>query len=788
MKQNNLLKIVLCIFSLLCSGLNICVYAQFQNNGSIYVADTGSLHIGSGSYNFGSSPASTKTSRGVNYGVISFGSGIGLNGLGNSHYVDGFARLIGSGSMLAPVGDGGFFAPIVVNSVGNTSVDVSFNRVNPSALGVVSDNAVTSISSNEFWRVNGTASVVITLSWRTSSNVYLMSTDLSNLTVLGFNGTNWVAIPSAHDATSVFGGESTVLSGSITTTSVVNLSNFSAFAIGSKSCHGILLSSGNVKTWNGSWSPNPPTIADPVVINAPFNGSLSCYSVVMNSNITLSNSDLLEVVDSFVCNNASKVIMSSEASLVQYNASATPPAIQLTKVTNPMRRYDYVFLSSPINDIPSFFAQLRSRSNVAVDGAFDTRPFTAFQFFRTYQSDGLTVTDATPSNTPIGRGFSASVLSQAPYSTSTTVGSWYNQKFPIHIKTVGVANNGNYTVTLPFNGWARVGNPYPSAISGEELLNAFGPYVRKTLYFWTFNTPRQTLQGLSTDYNNADFAYWNYSGGIAACATCQIPTGKIATMQSVMIRSLSGSPSPLSFDITNCMRLTGNNNNFFRSAASDKFWLNLTGSSSSFSQMMLAYSDEATNDYDNGYDSVRIPVSGFSTLSSLIGVGNYAIQTRSGFDSADVVPLNITNNSDSTLTISLFNPQGTFSNGNANVYLHDKYLSLYHNLSNESYSFVMPNGSDSERFEIVYSSPTLDNNDFAISKAIAVLNEGTLNIQSTEPMEAISIFDITGRKIYSYSVSNSTVFNIPFYHPQAVYIVKINMSSGKTVSVKLMNQ
>ncbi|MFY7884469.1 MAG: hypothetical protein ACOVOV_06450, partial [Dolichospermum sp.] len=368
------------------------------------------------------------------------------------------------------------------------------------------------------------------------------------------------------------------------------------------------------------------------------------------------------------------------------------------------------------------------------------------------------------------------ILSQAPFSTSTVLGSWYNQKFPIHIKITGLANNGNYSVTLPFNGWARIGNPYPSAINGEELLRAFGPYVRKTLYYWSFNTPRQTLQGLSTDYTNADFATWNYSGGVAACANCQIPSGKIASMQSVMVRSLSGSSTPLAFNLTNCMRISNNNNNFFRSVVADKFWLNLTGNTDSFSQLLLAYSDDASNDYDNGYDSVRIPVVGSSSLSSLIDNVNYVIQTRSGFDSSDVVPLNVTNHADTNLTISLFNPQGNFTSGNTSIYLHDKLLGLYHNLSNAPYSFLMPTGSDSDRFEVVFSAPTLNNNENTTTKVIALLNDKVLNVQSVENIESVSIFDITGRNICDYSSLNTSLFSTPFLHEQAVYIAKIKLS------------
>ncbi len=775
--------------------VGVDLMAQVQNNGAIYVGDSGQFYVGSGVYNFGVNPAVTKTSKTSAYGVMSFAGDVTMSGAGNNHYVDGYVRTYGVNLFVAPVGDGGVLAPIAVTPSTSLGVDVSYSRSSPYSLGPILGNSVRAISSKEYWGVNGSSEAVITLTWRASSDVHLLSTSLADLVILGFDGSGWVLIPSSFDFRSLLGGLSSIVAGSITSISSVDLTQYNAFTIGSKSCFPTIVSSGAIKTWDGSWIPNSPTLEDPVVINAPYTGSLSCYSVVMNADITLGNSDLLEVVDSFVCNDSSKVIMSSEASLVQRNSTALSPRIELIKVTRPMRRFDYVFLSSPINDMESFFSQLRNKNNVYVpiqegedEDVVLPRNHTAFQFFRTYDPTGLSAVDATASNVPIAGGFSASVLNQAPYSSSLAPQSWDDEKYSIHMKIEGVANNGNYPVFLPANGWVRVGNPYLSAISGEELLNAFGSFVRKTLYFWTFNTPRRTLTNSSTDYNNNDFAIWNYSGGVAACPTCEIPTGNIASMQSVMIRSLRGSATPSTFDITNCMRLTGNNNNFFRTASSDKFWVNLTGSSNSFSQIMVSYNELATNEYDNGFDSARIPASNSSTLSSLIGSAGYAIQTRSSFELNDVVPLGLTNVSDSQMTISLFNPQGRFMNGEVVVYLHDKQLNLYHNLSTGPYSFVMAQGSDSGRFELVYSSPSLGDEEVVSSKAIALLHNGALSIQASESMDSVTVYDITGRKIQSYDAISNTVFETAFNYPQAVYIVKVQLSGGRIVTVKLLNQ
>ena len=88
---------------------------------------------------------------------------------------------------------------------------------------------------------------------------------------------------------------------------------------------------------------------------------------------------------------------------------------------------------------------------------------------------------------------------------------------------------------------------------------------------------------------------------------------------------------------------------------------------------------------------------------------------------------------------------------------------------------------------MVYSTSSLGNDEIVSNKAIAVLYNDNLSIQSSESMETISIYDITGRKIQSYDASHNTVFNTSFNYPQAVYIAKIALSTGKTVTVKLLN-
>ena len=201
---------------------------------------------------------------------------------------------------------------------------------------------------------------------------FISANNLPNLIIAGWNGTQWVEIPSSVDAVSILGGASTLASGSITTTSEVNLATYQYFTLAGKDgCAPLIASSGNTKTWNGTWSPSEPTLADPVVINSPYSGSLVANSLQLNNNITLADGETVEIVNGVT--GTGKIIMSSEAVVVQRNSISAAPNIELTKTTRAMRRYDYVYWGTPIAG--NFFSQLNGAvaQGYATTGAFDQK-------------------------------------------------------------------------------------------------------------------------------------------------------------------------------------------------------------------------------------------------------------------------------------------------------------------------------------------------------------------------------------------------------------------------------
>lgn len=780
------------------------VSGQVTNKGTLYIADKGKLYISNGTVNFGGNAISKTTRTSNTYGVMSFSSLANVSNASDVHFLDGFARTYNITPFIAPIGASSTYAPAQVTPSTDSGVDLAYFRSNPLNIFPDLSNDIYSVSNIEYWIIKGAESK-ISLSWRTNSNVgtlpFILSADY--VTIVGYKDGQWIEIPSTVDVVSFLNDTSNLVgNGSITSNANVNLSDFTAFTIGAKKelpCFPAVTSSGNTKTWSGSaWSPSPPSIVDPVVLEGNYDGasagSFACFSVSMgNFNINLVDSNTLEVGKGFIIDESDtgKIIMSSKAIVLQRDGTTTSgPIIEMTKITNPMRRYDYVFLSSPINNMTTFFEDILDNNKTAVNGSFGAKPHSAFEQLRTFNAAGLTAINASVANTPVGRGFSATVRNQSPYSSSMAAQAWYNQKETIHLKTEGKANNGNVEVVVPANGWVRIGNPYPSPIDGSRLLDAMGSKVRQTLYYWTYSTPRGTIAADS--YNNASFATWNRSGGTAATESEYVPNGHIGTMQSVLTKAITDQGST-TFNITNCMRTLTGNDDYLKTYNSNdignsngKFRLNLVGSTDSFSQILIAYDAEnGTLDYDNGYDSQRL--SGLSSeISTIINNSRYVIQTRPGFNAADAVPLYFDKRTDENFTINLASTEGVFET--TPIFLHDKTLGIYHNLISSGYSFIQTDSADTSRFEVVYENSMLSAGEFDNKSAFAFITKNQFRAQSNTTISEITIYDMSGRLITTYTAINQQGFSSSFNKAQGVYIAKIKLVDGTIVNQKVINQ
>ncbi|HWV28734.1 MAG TPA: T9SS type A sorting domain-containing protein [Dyadobacter sp.] len=202
----------------------------------------------------GAQPGVILTERAAgNFGVLNFaGDNLTSAGASDAGYVDGYVRKYGVGTFVFPVGDNGTLGPFAASADGtmgayfhadpNTAATSNlFTGSDYAALPDGGPFATTSMGANvnvvstvEYWDIDGANATPLTLTWDAGSAISaLTDSDLTKLTIVGWNGTQWVAIPSKADTTSVLGGNSDLTTGSITTQSPLVPDSFAAYTFAS---------------------------------------------------------------------------------------------------------------------------------------------------------------------------------------------------------------------------------------------------------------------------------------------------------------------------------------------------------------------------------------------------------------------------------------------------------------------------------------------------------------------------------------------------------------------------
>ncbi|HBK83624.1 MAG TPA: hypothetical protein DDZ41_08515, partial [Flavobacterium sp.] len=676
------------------------------------------------------------------------------------------------------------YAPVMVQSA--NPVVAFYKATNP-----LTDNpgtiatSVGQISTTEYWGIDGVSSI-ISLSWRSTTVTGFTSSDY---TIVGFNSgsSTWELIPSTIDATSFLGGASTVSAGSIKSNAAVNLATYKFFTIGTKgidSCPPVIaVSSGNTKTWNGSWSPSAPTENDPVVIStAGAPGSFACFSLNLLADVTLTDGQFIDCVNNVT--GSGNVILSSRASFVQRNPSATAPNIVFNKYSQDMRRYDYTYRGHPVTG-DTFSQTANARAINAGGTPISTE--SAFDLFYQYNSGTGGGWGSVNSTTP-GRGFISRVSPIFPFVDAVTTSK-------IVMPVTGVANNGSITVpiqkdeTLPdgYTSYNLLSNPYPSALNGDKFL-AENVSVDGALYIYTSAT---AFPGTGS-YSQNDFIVYTRLGATFPNGLGTFD-GNISSAQGFQVKALNDG----NVTFTNCMRLTNNNLNFYKNqnsensaATIDKFKLRLTGDNGVYNELIVGYLKEGTLGYDRMYDATASSISTAQLYTIMDNSDkNLAINARPIFANNDKVTLGFkkSNSDKETFSIEITDKHGIFNTSAVNVYLYDKLLDAYHNLNESNFIYTTNEELVNDRFEIVYKKVSLDSDENFSNTAVIVLNDNNLSIKASDAIKEVIVYDITGRIIENYQSINNNDFDSNFNHEESVYIARVVFNNGFVSSQKVIH-
>ena len=366
-----------------------------------------------------------------------------------------------------------------------------------------------------------------------------------------------------------------------------------------------------------------------------------------------------------------------------------------------------------------------------------------------------------------------------PNNWSGTVASPYLGEF-----NNGVPNNGPANMAITYSSdsvkYNLVGNPYPSTISANDFIDANTSLIENTLYFWR-KTNAATGSAYAT-WNRGQSLGTSSQGGIAPNGTIQVGQGFFVVAKS------SGT-----LNFTNAVRTTNNDNQFLKSTTtveSNPFWLNVTNDAGAFSQTLVNYLTDATNDVDADLESRYFNDSPFA-LTSIINNEEYTIQGRAlPFDVNDVVAMSFKTATAGTFTISLDHFNGLFT-GNQTIYLKDLLTGTITDLKAGSYTFVSDTGTFNSRFQVVYNNPALSTNNtiFNENSVLVYKNNGSVYINSgTVTMDNVKIFDIRGRLLIEKKKVNASQTSIDTSAmANQVLAVQITSDTNAKVSKKVVN-
>lgn len=790
-------SILTVLFLFMCSSTLI---AQVTQKGTLYVKDNGIFSVKSTSFNFGITlPVSTTATSRTNatFGKI-FLSPNTTNNATDDHHVNGYVRSFGDLDFIYPIGNGTKLAPARIQTANlAANFDCAYYGANPSTIGVIKSSYLDAISAIEYWDMQSTSSATLSLTWNSNISALTPGISLDNVTIAAFDGIKWVVIPSTVDALYLgSGGASSLLtSGSVTSSAVVDFSIYSKFTIGAKGACLSAITTGLTPavTWNGAWSNGTgPLATSPVTINSAYNGgSFVCNSLVLNADVTLGDSEYVEIENGVT--GPGKIIMSSTSSVIQKSDSSDRPNIEMTKTRQSLRRYDYVYFGTPV--VGNILGQMATAQAV---GAATANAFDLYYQYNTGSNGGWTsITSTVP-----GKGFIARVKQAAPFTNATNTAD-------VSVVISGIANNGTIAATgvnSPDeidNGtdYLLLGNPYPSAIDANKFIDQ-NTDLYGTLYVWTSQTTPVNTTNTAINYSQTDYIQYNKTGIVYPSGFTNTFNGKIATGQGFRVGIIPNATTPTnqvtaSYEFNNCMRVKDNNTNLYRSntqqntvSTIDRFKLNMIGNNNVFSQILIGYLPEATYEYDRLYDGARNSASTAQLYSIFEGDGRkLGINGRPTFVNTDEVPVGISknNNNVETFVISISDKEGVFTNPNVNVYLHDKVTNEYHNFNTGDFTFTTNESQVNDRFTIVYQTNALSNTDFTLPEVSALLNDNLISVKSASVIKNIQVYDVTGRLVENYNSIDTNTFEGKFNHEESIYIAKINFDNGAIVSKKLIH-
>ena len=478
-------------------------------------------------------------------------------------------------------------------------------------------------------------------------------------------------------------------------------------------------------------------------------------------------------VKGIVMNNGTFTVENT-GSLVQVkedtkNADLGAGTFTMKRAVTQFKPFDFVYWSSPVED------------QILHDLSPLTR-FDKYYKFNTASNAWQVITDGLETMVE-AKGYIARAGTDITSSNSI-----FNAAF------IGRPHNGKITIPMVKSGvndMNLIGNPYPSAIDAKLFLaesTSNDANISPIIYLWSHATPIAASGNLYA-YSSSDYIAYNKVGGVMTNPTGVPFQGKIGAGQAFFVKAIN----PVDAVFTNTMRLTDNNTQFYKNAATtqdsdNRIWLDLTNEQGAFKQTLIGFSEGATNGIDRAYDGIGINGNSFVNFYSIVDSNKLVIQGRAlPFDANQAVPLGYSTTVAGTFKISLHQFDGLFQN--QNVYLLDKLTNTVQDIKATGYTFNTEVGTFDNRFELKFTNAALGTKDAAMADQSAVVfaENHKISIQSTESISSVAVYDLTGKLLYTKNGIDAVSFSTETINAgNQVLMVQITFKNNAILTKKVL--
>ncbi len=375
----------------------------------------------------------------------------------------------------------------------------------------------------------------------------------------------------------------------------------------------------------------------------------------------------------------------------------------------------------------------------------------------------------------------------------------------------GQPNNGDIVLPIKEDVSLLTGNPYPSALDLNLLLNG-NPNSTGIAYFWD---SKPVASHYLKDYEGGYGAYspaagddgyvpavfnrYNQSANAINTTTAGDyyarrfpPIG-----QGFLVIGRKDGEFVIKNEYRAFVKENTQTSQFKSSTKSEKSKMGNIKSirldinfNSYIRQLLLVNREDATSEPDWAMDAKNLsPLS--TDAGFIINSEDYLIDVRP-YELADVIPIHIKTSENDTVNFNI----SASRNMPGDIFILDTLTHIYHNLKLEDFKVALEKGDYSGRFRLTFKNlkVVLENPlpEDHIEKYSIFQNNSLSRLEVRTPSPAyllqIKLFDVRGREIVKIAVDkNENYYEIPTHKlSKGLYVVKISRPDGPLVSKKVI--